>query len=345
MMIVLSVAVLACLGLMMSAAAHMAGGMAWQTALTVHLLRFGLWACAAPVVLRLAERFPFGRKQVIRTSLIHLAWSAVLSLAHTVVFLPLLWMLGRHPEGASLAVDNTLRGVFIYSILLLVAHAVGYYQRYRHEELRAARLEVQLAQAQLMALKMQLNPHFLFNTLNAVSSLVLEDGLAAKRMLARLGDFLRYTLHASSAQKVPLQTELDGLDAYLQIEKCRFEERLSVKFDVDPETLDAQVPNLLLQPIVENAIRHGVDSTLSGIGIEIKTNVRSDALLIQVRDNGPGMAYPEVETKGVGLRNTRARLENLYPGQHNFQIATHPGGGVLVEIQIPFEPAAVASPA
>src|SRR5256885_1287998 len=165
----------------------------------------------------------------------------------------------------------------------LASHAAVYYQRYREGELRAS-------QAQLQALKMQLHPHFLFNALHAISALVHRDPEAADKMIARLGDFLRLTLDASATQEVPLRRELEFLNCYLEIERVRFNDRLTTSLEVDPRVLDCRVPNLILQPLVENAIRHGVSQRAAPGHVRVRAERRGDALLLQVSDNGAGLS-------------------------------------------------------
>ncbi|HET8677491.1 MAG TPA: histidine kinase [Blastocatellia bacterium] len=188
---------------------------------------------------------------------------------------------------------------------------------------------------------MQLHPHFLFNTLNSVSALLDEDVEAADEMLARLGDLLRMTLTNSGAQEVTLQEELEFLRCYLEIERVRFQDRLTIQMDIDPQALDALVPNLILQPIVENAIRHGIASRINPGRIEIRAARAGDALQLQVKDNGPGIQTKSdlavTSREGVGLSNTRARLKQLYGPRHRFELSDAVGGGLLLTIEIPFQ--------
>jgi LytS/YehU family sensor histidine kinase len=191
----------------------------------------------------------------------------------------------------------------------------------------------------LQALKMQLHPHFLFNALHSISALVHSDPDAADKMIARLGDFLRLTLDTAAAQEVPLRQEIEFLNCYLEIERIRFRDRLTTSLDVDPQALECRVPNLVLQPIVENAIRHGVAPRSAPGRVEVHAERRGGALRLQVRDNGRGLPADGVcATKGggVGLSNTRARLQQLYGGAFVFEIENDPAGGVVVTLEIPF---------
>src|SRR6185436_14330796 len=202
--------------------------------------------------------------------------------------------------------------------------------------LDAARLETRLVEAQLQALQRQLHPHFLFNTLNTISGLMRTNVNAADLMIDRLGDLLRMTLQVGT-QEVPLKQELDVLQTYLEIEQTRFENRLSISTRIEAETLDAQVPNLLLQPLVENAIRHGIAPHSRAGRISIRAAREGTRLVIEVRDSGDGLPADRLLAlnRGVGLDNTRARLEHLYPSAHQFTFS-NVDGGFSVTVIIPF---------
>ena len=195
---------------------------------------------------------------------------------------------------------------------------------------------------------MQMHPHFLFNTLHSISALLNKDVGAARSMIMRLGDFLRMTLENAGAQEIPLQQEMEFLNGYLEIERVRFQDRLTTLVNVDPLMLDVPVPNLILQPIVENAMRHAI-ATHSDCGrIEITVASRNGALRIQVKDNGPGLSLELDEThlrKGLGLANTRARLERLYGNDHLLELTNDPAGGLIVTLEIPRERKASLNPA
>jgi len=224
-------------------------------------------------------------------------------------------------------------------LIVIAVHALLYYQNFRASELAQSSLKTQLAQAQLRALKMQLHPHFLFNTLHSISSLVLEDPLKANSMIARLGDFLRLTVENSEQQLVTLKEETEFLRCYLEIEQVRFGDRLTVAFELEPQTLSAQVPHLILQPVVENAIQHAIAprSTRGYINIEAR---RVDSLLrVVVKDNGPGItsnAIPPAK-KCVGLTNVRTRLEQIYGPESRFELTNGGSGGLTVVMEIPFQ--------
>ncbi len=228
--------------------------------------------------------------------------------------------------------------VGIYFMVVLGHNGWFFYQRSSKRELRTAELETQLVQARLEALRMQLNPHFLFNTLHAISSLVHQNPKAADRTIARLSDLLRHTLNPSHGHESTLRQEMALLSCYLDIEKTRFGDALSVDLQVDPSTLEALVPTLILQPLVENAIRHGFES-LDGTGvITIRTAHLGSKLQIEVIDNGQGLSSPNESTRieGVGLSNTRSRLQHLYGDQQALDLEPAQPRGTRVRLSLPF---------
>ncbi|HEX7241400.1 MAG TPA: histidine kinase, partial [Longimicrobiaceae bacterium] len=297
---------------------------------------------ATRVIFSLARRFPLDRGRMRRGAAVHLVGAVVLSLARVAVLVEV----GRRVEWLD---DRSFHQLFwrafhsyvLYYVLLLgIAHAVLYYERYRERERAAERLAAHLTEARLQALKMQLQPHFLFNTLNAISALIPADAKPARRMVARLGDLLRLSLEHEETQEVTLREELAFLQPYLEIEQARLEDRLTVVMEIAPETLDARVPHLVLQPLVENAIRHGIAPRIEPGRVEISATSGADDrfLHLEVRDDGPGVdRHNQIGTrKGVGLTNIRSRLEQLYDGEHRFELENHPEGGVVVRIALPF---------
>ncbi|HEX8146731.1 MAG TPA: histidine kinase, partial [Pyrinomonadaceae bacterium] len=229
--------------------------------------------------------------------------------------------------------------VSIYWLVLIAINAIDYYHSFLIAEVKASELRVQLAQAQLRALKMQLHPHFLFNTLNSISALLHRDAEAADQMVARLGDFLRLTLENSGDQEVTLEQEIAFLRCYLEIEIIRHD-RLSVETDIEPQTLAALVPNLILQPLVENAIRHGVSPCESPGTISISAYRAGRMLHVEVSDDGPGLqsGWRIEESGGIGLGNTVERLRRLYGPDHRFELrnVVGAGSGVTASVVIPF---------
>jgi LytS/YehU family sensor histidine kinase len=227
----------------------------------------------------------------------------------------------------------------IYWAVLGIKYAVNYYRMYQERELRAAQLENQLAQTRLQVLKNQLHPHFLFNTLNNISELVYKDPEAAEQMIASLSDLLRIALDKLDVQEVSLQQELEFLEKYLEIEQMRFHDRLEVRYEIAPEALDARVPNMILQPLVENAIKYGIAPRAEGGSIEIGAKRTNGHLNLKVADDGLGVPFGDVANlnEGVGLSNTRARLKHLYGAEHNFVLQPRDGGGLRLDLQIPFK--------
>lgn len=307
-----------------------------------------LWALATPLVLWAAARLPIERNNWIRSSLLHVPISILLSVFLTAMGHIVLWLYWSMPAGKPFSfermgrfvVANFSEGIGIYLLIALTSYAIGYYRSYREGQLRTLQLEAQLSHAQLQALKMQLHPHFLFNTLHSISALLTKDVESARKMITRLGDFLRLTLENSGSQEVTLKQEMEFLSCYLEIERIRFQNRLVTRMDVGSQILEAKVPNLILQPIVENAIRHGIAPRSTPGLIEIEAKQLGDVLRIQVRDNGPGL--PEHRTsdnlfkKGLGLANTETRLERLYGADHLFNLSNNPDGGLIVTLEIPF---------
>ena len=225
-----------------------------------------------------------------------------------------------------------------YWYILLITQAIAYYGKYRERELVSSQLEAQLAHAQLEVLKIQLEPHFLFNTLNSIAALARNDGPAAENMTLQLADLLRFSLDAIGVHEISLSRELTVLQKYIDIQQMRFRERLLVEMDIAPNTLSALVPNMILQPLVENAIRHGIGPRRAPGYIHITARQVFDELWMEISDNGQGLRslHGMEPEEGVGLRNTRARLQQLYNHDHRLTLEDAPGGGCVVKIHIPF---------
>ncbi|HYL64308.1 MAG TPA: histidine kinase [Candidatus Methylomirabilis sp.] len=303
--------------------------------LKMNLLEWYLWGLLAPAIVWLAQRAPLERAHWVRSGWIHLAASVGFALAE--------WWLNNFLRHHLLGFSQNLRLVYVfhqnfatYWIVAAATHGYFYYKRYREGEVRTAQLSAQLAQAQLQALRMQLHPHFLFNTLNAISTLLHKDADVADRMIARLSDLLRLTLENVGVQEVRLAKELEFLERYLEIERMRFADRLEVRMEIAPETLDARTPYLILQPLVENAIRHGISPRASGGSIEVTAKREDGNLILAVKDDGPGM--PAKNTKeGVGISSTRTRLDRLYGQRHGFSLQNGERGGLTVTLSLPFQ--------
>lgn len=315
----------------------------WKQAVSYALGDWYVFALLSIPVSILARRFFFEAGKWGRSLGVHLVGSVVFSLSYMVIRAAL----GSWQSGAAfgdafrpLLVKTWHFNLLIYWVIVAVSQAFDYYRKYRERELHASALEKHLVQAKLQALQMQLNPHFLFNTLHSISSLMHKDVEAADRMIMRLSDLLRAALDSVETQEVSLRKELELLQLYLGIEQIRFGDRLSVKMDVAPDALEAQVPNLILQPLVENAIRHGIEPRARPGRIELHASRHADALALAVCDNGKGMPDTKPAREGVGLSNTRARLRELYGEAHRFELRNGPEGGLRVEMTIPYRPQA-----
>jgi len=317
--------------------------MTWSHIFRAEFAYAGLWALATPLV-GWAARFPLDHRRWYRMAPVHVLLCLLVVTAQLTTYVLVVPPVDPQWQIHNLAglVRNVLLmldyGVMLYAMLVLIHCAVDYYARYQKGRVRSSHLELRLAQAQLQALKMQLHPHFLFNTLHSISTLVIEDPEAAEAMIARLSELLRLSLENTGAQHVSLQTELEFLERFLEIEQIRFEDRLHVRFDIDPQMLDAKVPNLILQPLVENAIRHGIATAGRGT-VEIRATRLNGKLLLQVLDDGSGLqgAVPG-KSAGLGLSNTRARLEAIYGKEHDFVLRDASNGGVEAAILIPMQP-------
>lgn len=313
-----------------------------------------LWIVLVPVALWLRRRFPLERNTLRQALPVHLLAVTLLCLVHAVLGLGLSQILfGGGPLSALLMrlaaswlFDLPFCALF-YGLVLGIGSALDYYQQFRERELRASQLEAQLAQAQLQMLKMQLHPHFLFNTLNGITGLVRDnDNAAAVQMLVGLSELLRQTLDNAGKQEVRLSEELEWLELYLKLQQMRFSDRLQVKIEAAPETLDALVPNLIAQPLVENAIRHGLARRAAPGVISLTAQQHNEQLELRVFDDGVGLpeGWRLEDCQGVGLKNTTARLQQLYADQGKLELRNRIGGGVEALLSIPLrKEAAVVS--
>lgn len=298
-----------------------------------------VWAAIALFTFQLVHRFRLDGKPPTIPIIVHVVAGAAISLGEVV----LTWRIG-HAMGWTFDpfIDLFMRAfptnMVYYWLFVGVAHGLEYYRDWRRREAQNAQLSRRLVQTELHLLKSQLHPHFLFNTLHAISALMHRDVKAADRMLARLSQLLRTALDYSGTQEVTLQEELEFLEPYLEIEQVRLGDRLAVDIDVSDQVLDARVPHMILQPIVENSIRHGIAPRLGPGRIRITARGRRDMLDIEVVDNGPGLAPGRSTNGGLGLSNTRARLQQLYGDRFTFEPRNAAEGGFEVSISIPFRP-------
>ncbi len=332
----------------------------WWHYLTSWLVGVYTWALVTPGILWLGRRFPFARKNWLRRAALHVPLSVGISIAQLTVESAILAQLRVFPSvmknfGSTLAFLLILsfhQGVITYWTILGVQAGLRYYRRYQERERQALKLELdaselktQLARAQLSALKMQLQPHFLFNTLNAIMVLVRQQkGREAEEMVGRLSDLLRCVLEDVAAQEVPLRRELEYLELYLSIEQVRFQDRLRVEIAVDPAALDAAVPHMGLQPIVENAVRHGMGRSSTAGRLRISAARVGGSLEIRIRDDGPGLPPADaMQGRGIGLANTRERLHRLYGDAARLTVENGEQGGAVALMVVPYRDAPGAS--
>lgn len=298
-----------------------------------------VWAAVTPLVFWLSSRFMLERSTwMARIPLLILVGVivAVSVFSVTEVIRPFLVPPRRGPWfhlGRDIGNFRFVNEILVYFAILAAGYARVYFFRDREQRAHTARLQAQLAEARLEALRMQINPHFLFNTLHAISAMVERDPSGVRKMIARLSDLLRHSIESHGTDEIPLRKELEFLDRYIEIMEIRFQGRLRVDRRIDDEALDALVPNLILQPIVENALEHGASRAGEGGLVEISAGIDQKRVIITVRDNGPGVhSFPQ---SGVGLGNTRARLEQLYGDEATFTLRDGEGSGAIAEITLP----------
>jgi len=300
------------------------------------LLDAYIWALLTPLVFWSARVLVSRFRSWWSRALLIVLLGMLFALAHSFAFIYGLPWIG-YRTGPQV-VQNVLRLGFHSRLLACwvlfgIWHGIDYYRRYQMRELKASQLEGQLARAQLESLRTQLQPHFLFNTMHAISALMYRDIDAADRMITRLADFLRLTLESSGVQEVPLKRELEYLSKYVEIEQVRFGERLEVRESIEPAAFDLMVPNLILQPLVENAVRHGIAPRASGGRVEVTATVSDGRLTIDVQDDGLGPKQQIVE--GVGLSNTRARLRQLYGDCGTLELGAATKSGFRARLTLP----------
>jgi signal transduction histidine kinase len=327
-----------------------AGGMGqpvpWIVSMKRAMAQWYVWALLTPLIIGADAMLPFSRDSLGKRLLAHIPMSLLFtalyiyanSLALAVLNGRLNW--GVFSPGT---LQASLSGgyhwnLIIYWVIAGCNAAYGYYARVRDGQLKTAELERLLAQTRLSALRRQLHPHFLFNTLNAISSYVERDPRTARRVIEQLGDLLRLSLEHSEDQEIPLEREIAFLERYLDIQKVRFEDRLSVEMRIEPDTWQARVPTFVLQPLVENAVVHGISPKTTGGRLEVAAWRDNGTLHLRISDDGQGLSADW--ESGVGLANTRERLSRLYgENHHRFSIESGPGSGVRVDLTVPFRDA------
>ncbi len=306
-----------------------------------------LWALVTPLILWLARQFPIDRLTLFRNLPLHILFSILIGLSHRLLWL---WVQMSMPalrpkrELDSQRLMSDLVTSFdyqamVYWVIVAIHQGALYYRKYQEGRLRASQLEAQLAQAELSGLKMQIHPHFLFNTLHNINSMMYLSVDRASEMVCGLSDFLRFSLENAGQQQVTLERELDFIDRYLEIERNRFDDRLEVEYQVDEGALLLLVPNLLLQPLVENAIKHGISRESAGGKIIISARERNQTLSVSVANTGPSLSSDPLTgascSLGIGLSNTRARLKALYGDFAHFELRNWPRGGVEAYMELP----------
>lgn len=316
----------------------------WMAA-AAQLPRYLLWAPLTPLIFAAVRHVPFQRPGLARSIAIH-AGLALLCVGFVEVLSTqfqsqLIGAAALRPRGTASRVilvqglgSWLVIGLVTYSAVAAIASALDYQRRLRDEAVLVAQLQRDVSEAQVQAIKMLVQPHFLFNTLHAVNVLIEKEPAAATRMVTRLGDLLRHTLSRAAVAEVPLRTELDLLRLYLEIEQVRFRDRLTVRINAAAGTLDALVPDLILQPLAENAIKHGIQSDTGAGSVEVTASRDDASLLIEVRNSGRGPG--DDVTDRIGLTTVRGRLTRLYAEAHEFSLVAAPDGGSVARIRIPF---------
>ena len=327
----------------------------WGEALRTEMSVWYVWAALAPLVLLLGRRYRLERGQIPVNALRHAGAGVALAGVHIVATVTVIYLVETAlTRDTAFSLEPYVQffvtryhwNLAIYWAILGVGHAVDYRRLYRERLLAAAHLETSLAEARLLALKAQVRPHFLFNTLNAIATLIYDDPERAVMCLARLSDLLRGSLDGAATREVPLDRELELLQHYFDIMQLRFGERLHVEHEIAPETRPALVPGLILQPLVENAVQYAVAPRSAGGRVTVRARRAGARLELEVADDGPGLVAAGVgKSHGVGLANVRARLEHLYGGAAGLALEPGPTGGLVARVAIPFRTAEQLEPA
>jgi two-component system, LytTR family, sensor kinase len=326
----------------------------WMRIVFWQLIVWYVWGFLSPFILILGRRAPIEGPAWMKGLLVHLSAALVLSALHVGAETSLKMLIKPFDVWSDTSPFFTqyqlsLRNFFLFDVLVYWAilgfgYAFDYREKYRERESLASQLKAQLAQAQLESLKMQLHPHFLFNTLHTIAGLVRSnESRPAVDMIAGLSELLRHALESADEQEVPLRDEMKFIELYLGIQKVRFSDRLDIRIEVATDTLNALVPNLILQPLVENAIRHGISPKESAGLIVIEAYCDNEMLHLSVRDDGPGLqaGWRLEDSGGIGLANTRERLRHLYGAEHRFDLRNGAMNGMTVSIAIPYRPSAI----
>jgi signal transduction histidine kinase len=313
----------------------------WTQLVPINAIDWLSWGALAPPAIALAAALPLAPAARGRRGAQWAALALVFAFAHSLLEVVPARAFGVVPRAMPFGVMVSARlaetlasSVIVFTAVVVSSYAALYYREARARAERALSLEVRLAESQLDALRRQLQPHFLFNALHTVAGLMAEDVAAARRVLTQVGDLLRASLERLDAQEVAIADEIAFLRAYVDVQRARFGERLRIQWDVDAGVEQSLVPSLLLQPIIENAIRHAVEARAQGGTITVRATRHGNEVHITISDDGPGVE-PNERGLGIGLSNARARLALLHPGRHSFTITADPGGGVRVSITLP----------
>jgi two-component system LytT family sensor kinase len=329
---------------------EMVTNMGWAKSLEQGLSQFWAWGLLLPLIVGIDRRLPFGAKEFGRRMWAHVFFSLLVTALYLYVFFVLQAAFGIEKWSAlrpSQMLGMARMGWYIWSLVIYwsivgTVQAFRYRQQYLSSELQLERMERSLAEARLNALRMQLDPHFLFNALNTISSHVERNPKLTRRMIEHLGDLLRMSIECKDRQEVPLSEELAFLEHYLEIQRIRFGNHLHVRLEIDPAVRFASTPSLLLQPLVENAIRHGISRRGAGGTVTVVARGEGDRLLIRVLDDGVGLpdGWTLEDSQGLGLSVTRERIAGLYPGgDSSFTVRPRIEGGTAVEIELPLRTA------
>ncbi len=328
----------------------------WSNLARIYFSAYLVWSLLfTPVVVWMSHRFTFSKHRLPQTVAAHFVAAVAVAVTNAAIRIPLHgWIYPDYDKPVpwsafrSFFLANAYDDLWMYVVVAAIAHGLIYFRKYQDRELRSSELERQLAEAQLEMLKMQLQPHFLFNTLNTAYTLVGRDREAAERVIIQLSDLLRMTLEHTGMHEVALHEEIGFIGKYLEIEQVRFQERLTIRYKIAPECLDALVPNMILQPLVENAIKHGVAPHARPGIIEISAVKRRDQLELTVTDNGDGLRDETTDRpgrgSGLGLSNTRARLFQQYGTKSRLELKGETAGGFSAIAIIPFRKLKEAEP-
>ena len=322
-------------------------------ALKITLRFWAAWTLCFPVVLWVSFHFPLGTTNLLRNLGIHTAIWLFIVLSNQVIARrfgmpsprdggtsPPPWVIPAKQQNAAFnrgapPLARAVLDSMLFVIIITGCQTVRWARLAEDRNTRALKAEAQLAKSQLTALQLQLNPHFLFNALNGLNALINDKPRAAEDLIEHLSQLLRKSLSLTDEHEIPLRQELEFLKHYLAVEETRFQDRLQFSSSIPEDLLDAIVPTFILQPLIENAIKHGIESRRTGGEIHLEVSRRGESLIASVSDNGGGLRSAAQGRQGIGLANTRQRLKQLYPDQHQFSLSERTSGGCIASLKIP----------